>query len=1043
MNKWLMFGTSIVIMLLVLSLVAAVPTPEEIRAKRSASAKTTADQLKKIADDVTPSTLPDTTLYKKAVDYYLASDSLSGTSKYQQEIQDLNQKIGNITGVAPPPRTTPPGTTPPGTTPPGTTPPGTTPPGTTPPGTTPPGTTPPGGGTEEHKITITNPELIPDNLKCERNAELSFNIDNVGGYDEEGIVVDIRSTDGIVNWEPTSAYSLERGTGIVVVYPITVDDDADEGDYSLVVEVFYNQNQLSDSMVVSFTVESCGVGDKTVDFGSKALSVAGDIVNPNTLVGRSAYSLIIAALLLFVALRIQRGISSARESRIRRAGAEDVEGAVHAATGTVEDALGGGARGLPRGGGGAAGGFNPEELVTRYHEIRLNIREILANVRDNAEDLYKPRKRFRSATETPFAERLKWLIAWIKKTIKQCDALKSEKHPVHFFNQLSDLRDDSIFGLQSYLDGFPEVNEGLADSEKGACTQIINVIKHAIEELRGLDIPPPLLVDNDESDQRGKRTWRRGFRRTTLEPVAARNERARQAHVTNSIHRITHILTSLNRVVEERIRSNATPEIHDDVIRVLSIGYVFDGSDGFVNEFIATGLNQDAFFNETFNLHYQIMRFIYGAHWASKAFEERVIPRIIDLLSGEGGALPTLGQYAVQLTDMIPYPDRYRLTRERISSLQTIHSELRRAIPQLEAILRELGGHPPEDAGGSHSGSADWDTPPRSGTDGDAELRPYRSALRNCLRITNNIERGVDSIRRSLADGNLRTYLNVVLADIDRYELRLKNITFESLDHLDTDGSALTTIRYHLCSYVLPQQGATFTEKYGELFAGIPADEAVARANEVIDILQTGINELAAVDIPYAEPITPTVIPSVVPPSGDRAPPPSSLPPRSASGADDAQLQACRKAQRDCVRITDDISRGVEGIRYSLENDNRFMAFREFLRDSILQAISRYSNKFSNWVRFDSSVDLRTSIQQLVQIRSDISGTDLPRLGRKLTSSYETLFTGVPSDEATIQIGRVLQTLQAGIDELAAVNIPASGPIVDPPRIHPFVPPRE
>lgn len=115
---------------------------------------------------------------------------------------------------------------------------------------------------EDHQIIIRSAELSDDVLSCERTAELSVHIQNVGTNDEDEVVVEIsnnllgiRMTDYLED-ELISDID-DEDSEYENTYTIAVDDDVAVGQYHLLVEVFYDEEEYSDSEVVSFTVASC------------------------------------------------------------------------------------------------------------------------------------------------------------------------------------------------------------------------------------------------------------------------------------------------------------------------------------------------------------------------------------------------------------------------------------------------------------------------------------------------------------------------------------------------------------------------------------------------------------------------------------------------------------------------------------------------------------------------------------------------------------------------------------------------------------------
>lgn len=115
---------------------------------------------------------------------------------------------------------------------------------------------------EDHQIIIRSAELSDDVLSCKRTAELLVKIQNVGTNDEDDVVVEIsnnllgiRMTDFVEDElisdvdDDDSEYENR--------YTIALDDDVEVGQYHLLVDVFYDEDDYSDSEVVSFTVASC------------------------------------------------------------------------------------------------------------------------------------------------------------------------------------------------------------------------------------------------------------------------------------------------------------------------------------------------------------------------------------------------------------------------------------------------------------------------------------------------------------------------------------------------------------------------------------------------------------------------------------------------------------------------------------------------------------------------------------------------------------------------------------------------------------------
>ena len=114
---------------------------------------------------------------------------------------------------------------------------------------------------EKHDIKAEDIELNPAELKCKKETRLSFNLLNYGTADEESLKIEIQNKE--LDIDIQDYVDIQEASETEFRYRIIFDDYQNAKQYTIPVNIYYDDGQLADSKEVMLNVLACGAKTTT------------------------------------------------------------------------------------------------------------------------------------------------------------------------------------------------------------------------------------------------------------------------------------------------------------------------------------------------------------------------------------------------------------------------------------------------------------------------------------------------------------------------------------------------------------------------------------------------------------------------------------------------------------------------------------------------------------------------------------------------------------------------------------------------------------
>jgi len=114
---------------------------------------------------------------------------------------------------------------------------------------------------EKHDMQIEDMQLVPAELKCKKETRLSFNLLNYGTSDEESLKIEIQNKE--LDIDIQDYVDIQEASETEFRYRIIFDDYQNAKQYTIPVNIYYDDGQLADSKEVMLNMLSCGAKTTT------------------------------------------------------------------------------------------------------------------------------------------------------------------------------------------------------------------------------------------------------------------------------------------------------------------------------------------------------------------------------------------------------------------------------------------------------------------------------------------------------------------------------------------------------------------------------------------------------------------------------------------------------------------------------------------------------------------------------------------------------------------------------------------------------------
>jgi len=112
---------------------------------------------------------------------------------------------------------------------------------------------------ESHELRLTKTNLNPSEISCNRNTRLDVEILNLGEDEEDEVRLEITNFELEINIVE-QGIELEEGiddSSFRKTFSISLDENLDPGNYPIIINAYYDENELSDSKTVDMIVGDC------------------------------------------------------------------------------------------------------------------------------------------------------------------------------------------------------------------------------------------------------------------------------------------------------------------------------------------------------------------------------------------------------------------------------------------------------------------------------------------------------------------------------------------------------------------------------------------------------------------------------------------------------------------------------------------------------------------------------------------------------------------------------------------------------------------
>ena len=104
-------------------------------------------------------------------------------------------------------------------------------------------------------------QLVPEELKCKKETRLLFNLLNYGTSDEESLKIDIQNKE--LDIDIQDYVDIQEASETEFRYRIIFDDYQNAKQYTIPLNIYYDDVKLSDSQEVMLNVLNCGAKTTT------------------------------------------------------------------------------------------------------------------------------------------------------------------------------------------------------------------------------------------------------------------------------------------------------------------------------------------------------------------------------------------------------------------------------------------------------------------------------------------------------------------------------------------------------------------------------------------------------------------------------------------------------------------------------------------------------------------------------------------------------------------------------------------------------------
>ena len=115
---------------------------------------------------------------------------------------------------------------------------------------------------EKHKVVFKRAEISPSTVSCNRNFNIDYKIQNIGAHDEDDISIRARNS-ALGELYSSLLPDIQEGdyddedTEYSDTLTLSIDNDVEAGNYELILEIFYDNNDENSFEKLELAVEDC------------------------------------------------------------------------------------------------------------------------------------------------------------------------------------------------------------------------------------------------------------------------------------------------------------------------------------------------------------------------------------------------------------------------------------------------------------------------------------------------------------------------------------------------------------------------------------------------------------------------------------------------------------------------------------------------------------------------------------------------------------------------------------------------------------------